>query len=475
MLEGKASSSSTKTKKGRHNLHHVWRIGKWKITLHNFDLIAYSGDTEDFSVFSNDPAFVELFLMFPNVNCILVPKKAAYTLKKYVPKKVLIKIHPNPKVAVEKCLLILSNLASTYYTDDKWKSLNSEILHEQTKERSNTYIYKTIIEVLCAGTKNGPFLEVDHSYQEGVGSKKYKIGDVYLKAGLTDYILTDRNIIQTRNKLYFEQLVKAMTNQIASNLIKLYPRLEMPTAEQLLEIGKRLVKEGRLSKKGKKLTMRNKHQNQYWKDHGSRSYIEDNIQLYQFLTHRGFMIPIEGGDKSGGRIVDSFVLMPSWIREQITVDGHNLIEADYVALHPNIAMAIYGGKSSYLNHQKVADALGLDTVDVKIDHLSFFNSKIGQMKQSPLYDYYKVHEPEMLVNLEKDKRKNGYKVTSRKLFKAEVEIMTEVVRKLNSKGIYVLYIYDALMCTEKDYQDVCKVMNEVSLSYGVKTEVKDIL
>jgi hypothetical protein len=40
-------------------------------------------------------------------------------------------IDSDVNIAVEKCLVFLANLASTYFTDDKWKSLTSTILHNK--------------------------------------------------------------------------------------------------------------------------------------------------------------------------------------------------------------------------------------------------------------------------------------------------------------------------------------------------------
>ena len=47
---------------------------------------------------------------------------------------------------------------------------------------------------------------------------------------------------------------------------------------------------------------------------------------------------------------------------------------------------------------------------------------------------------------EKYKSIYGHKATSRTLFKLEVKIMTEVIVLLNQEGIYVGYVYDALLC-----------------------------
>ena len=92
------------------------------------DYIAYTGDTGDLDVLLNDYKLLESAMRFPNVNSILIPKKAQYNLREYVSKPLLRTIDPNVDIAVEKCLVFLSNLASTYYTDSKWKTLNAVIL-----------------------------------------------------------------------------------------------------------------------------------------------------------------------------------------------------------------------------------------------------------------------------------------------------------------------------------------------------------
>jgi hypothetical protein len=295
---------------------------------------------------------------------------------------------------------------------------------------------------------------------------------MYLKAGLEEYIIKDSTIVLNQNRLFYEQLNEAMEHPICSNLIKMYPKIELPTPEELLAIGKRLVKEGHRTKKGKILTVRNKHPYDYWKDVTNRSFVEDNIKLFEFLTNRGFMIPGVGDEKSGGRVVDSFTLMPAWIREQITVDGVKLAECDYTALHPNIAIKLYDGTQTYLTHQNVAERTGIDIKSIKIEHLSFFNKQWLAMLKSPLFAFYSNQEPDMLSRIYNDKKEHGYKVTSAKMFSVEVAIMTDVIKHLSTIGINVLYVYDALLCEEKDKAIVVETMNRIILEHGVYTCVK---
>jgi hypothetical protein len=436
------------------------------------DYLSLTGDTEDIQILYNDHNLAELALQFPNVNSLLIPKKSEYNLRKYAPKGMLRAIDSDVNVAVEKCLVFLSNLSSTYYTDDKWKSLNTKILHPQLKSADNTYIYTRVIDVLLLGTSKGAFIEVNNSYQKNGYSKKYRLTDTYLKAGLVEYTIKDEAIVLNQNKLFYEQLNEAMEHPICSNLVKMYPKIELPTSKELLVIGKRLAKDGHRTKKGKILTMRNNHKNEYWKDSDNRSFVEDNIKLFEFLTSRGFMIPSVGDKKSGGRVVDSFTLMPAWIREQITVNGIKLTECDYTALHPNIAIKLYNGSQRYLTHQNVAERTGIDVKDIKTEHLSFFNKHWQGMLKSPLYAFYSQHEHDMLSRIYNDKKKHGYKVTSAKMFSVEVAIMTDVIKFLNSIGINVLYVYDALLCEAKDKAIVVETMNRIILEHGVCTCVK---
>lgn len=436
------------------------------------DYLSLTGDTEDIQILQNDNNLAELALQFPNVNSLLIPKKSEYNLRKYVPKAMLKAIDSDVNVAIEKCLVFLSNLCSTYYTDDKWKSLKADILHQQTKSKDNTYIYTRIIDVLKHGTSKGAFIEVNDSYLEREYCKKYRLTDIYLKAGLVEYIIKDSGIVLNQNRLFYEQLNEAMVHPICSNLIKMYPKIELPSSKELLVIGKRLAKNGHRTKKDKILTVRNNHSNDYWKDSDNRSFVEDNIKLFEFLTCRGFMIPSVGDDKSGGRVVDSFTLMPAWIREQITVNGIKLTECDYIALHPNIAVKIYKGKLTYLTHQSIAERTGFDVKSIKIEHLSFFNKQWLSMLKSSLFAFYSKHEPDMLSRIYNDKKEHGYKVTSAKMFSVEVAIMTDVIKHLSTIGINVLYVYDALLCEEKDKAFVIETMNRIIIEHGVYTCVK---
>ena len=321
---------------------------------------------------------------------------------------------------------------------------------------------------------SGRILECDYEAVKGEKSYYYRYGSAYINKGFVDYQLKT----STAKSLYdkeIERAYKAMLDDpICKNLFSFYKRISLPSKDEIIQEAKRLVKNRHITKKGKKLKFRGKHTKKDYKNPENIAFVEDGIEIFKYLTGNGLKIPKVGNDKSGGRVVDSLNLMPSWIRSLIKIDGAALVECDYTCLHPNIAISIYGGKTSFITHQQVADTTKLDLKSVKLEHLSFFNKEVWQMKNSPLYGYYMNSEAEMITKIinEKYNSPNQYKTTSKNMFSKEVEIIKDVVIQLNQLGINVGYIYDALICHPLDASVVKKVMDLTAVKHGVKTTAK---
>lgn len=420
---------------------------------------------------------------FINKDLIKIPNKIERDLQRLTPPELLKAIHQNKQVAIEMCLIFTTQLTSTYFeikdgsNPEGWKSLHAAYLRELMS--INPMAYKNVIKALCHPLGNGPILECDEVYIIGQKNHYYRFGKRYVAKGIKSHIIKTKEAKKVLNKHYFRTLTNSIQNPICQNLISAYADLTLPTIAEIEMEAKRLIAQGFRNKKGKKLRFKNKRPISYYKDVGGTSFVEDSIEIFEYLTDNGLMIPVQGGPNSGGRVVDSFTLMPSWIRNLVRYKGERLIECDYSCLHPNIAVSLYGGNQHYLTHNELALELDIDISDVKVEHLSFFNKQIWQMKESPLFEFYQKREPLMLDAIIKEKQFNQipksdgkHKITSRRLFEAEVRIMTEVIRELNSKRIHVLYVYDALLSHPKDANVVTDTMNRIALKNGVKTRAK---
>jgi hypothetical protein len=442
-------------------------------------------DTEEIDVQISTIYHDTLPLFFKHDYLLKIPRVERF-IRRNIPKQILLSIHSDYNTAVELCLLYVSQMTSTYFdvksdsTSHGWKFLKAEYLQQLVG--GDAKMYKRIREALeYKHPIQGQLLECDHKHIAGFKSFGHRIQRQVLLKGVVAYKLKSDYV---RKQWYHNQLLsyaRAERNPIARNLILMYPYVELPTLVEVKKEAKRLVKAGYVTKKGKLLTFLNKHPKTYFKNHEQRSFVEDAIEIYTYLTQQsGFIIPNPSEESAGGRVYDSLNLMPTWIRNLVKYKGEPLVELDYTCLHPNIACSLYGGNSEYLKHIDLVEELGLSVDAVKKEHLSFFNKKVVQMKQSPLFEYYNNLEPCMMQNIIHDKiynteyihKSDKHKITSKRMFTMEVQIMTSVIEKLNHKGIHVAYVFDALYSHPNDVSVVIDTMNKTVLEYGVKTNVK---
>jgi len=402
--------------------------------------------------------------LFFKTNYITIPKG----LKRYLErnKKLLKPIDKYTNIAIEKCLLVASNLTNQEEPKE-WKRLCSEILQLQVKKGSdNTYLVKPVIDVLL----ESGYIEVK---KNNFGYDDFKEGEKCRDFRLTStdsayYELLTPEVINNRQQAILAHLRQIAENNIVCNLLKIYPKLSFPNTEILEIKAKKLVKQKYKNRKGQVLKFRNKHPDSYFTQIENIVFVEDHLVLYNRYVTKHLRLPSIGDDKSGGRVVDSFVLLPKWIREEILIDGERIVECDYQCLHPNIAFSIYGGDCKFLTHQKVADYLGLDVKEVKRGHLKFFNQRPKSMVKNPVFKYYEDNHEGLLLKFAEEKLKNdNHKITSKKLFAKEVELMSRVIERLNSINIYGIYVYDALYVKESDSALVKDVMNEVAVELGI--------
>jgi hypothetical protein len=216
----------------------------------------------------NTAEFYDTFAhYFSNIDTIFIPKKAKRHIERNVPKFLLRKIDENTDIAVELCLIILSNLSWTIFSDEKWKNLSSTIMDEQTRKgKDNTRIYTSCLDVLkySTNTTQGVIQVKTNSsggetYQQGVACKSYRLTNTFIEAGLTQYVIKDKELLKTREKFYRNLLIKVKDNIIVNNLFNLYPRIKLPNHEGMNAESKKLINSDYVTKKGNKLVFLNKH------------------------------------------------------------------------------------------------------------------------------------------------------------------------------------------------------------------------
>lgn len=418
-------------------------------------------------------------MLFNDLRIIVIPKNVEKLLRMKRLEKEFLKIHKDKDLAIEYCLVFLSNFTNIHFdynNQEKWVPLSSKALLEQIP--GSEARYKRVIELLSSSIFSScPIIEINlnkrgtPSYEVGVQSIQYRISSQFSNVGCINYTIKSEVLIMQRLKQQYCKMRAALVNPIAINLLNVYPKITLPTDEEILLEAKRLVKEGYLNNKGKKLTILNGRKKCDLKDFDNRVSYDDILKSYKNLTDNGLSVPSISGERAGGRVYDSFNMMPSFIRNLIKIDNEKVVNVDLKCLHPNLSVKLYNGNSKYLTHQLIADELKFNIRDVKVEHLSFFNKHPKQMKQSKLFEYYEKHEPQMLNNLIEDKNKYGYKITSQRMFKLEVEIMTECIKRLNENEIYPLYIFDALLINYSNQNTVEFIMNEVIKEMGINTLV----
>lgn len=417
----------------------------------------------------------DLPLFFNQGEFIRIPKSVEATLKR-IPKELTKAINPKRNIAIEMCLLFLSKLSlALYYEDEKdsWVFWGARYMRSLFNDDPQTY--KNILAVLIYNGTSGSIIEIEEGDNIGIKAHKYRYTKEFRSRKMERIRLKTDYVKGLSKKLVLELYRKAKKDIIGNNQIQVYSSIALPTIKSAFEQAKSLIAVGEnFTKKGKKLVFLNKHARSYYKNPNNLSFIEEHIELFEYLTSDGLLVPSISRRKAGGRVFDSLNRMPRWIRDLVTIDGEPTDECDFSCFHPNLAIKLYGGKQKYLTHKKLADATGLDEAVVKVQHLSFFNKTYGEMKQSPIYPYYREYEPAMLNNIirEKLKSKREHKITSERLFTAEVEIMKKVISLLNKENIYTIYVFDALFCKKQHTYRVKEVMNQVAHEFGVFTTAK---
>jgi hypothetical protein len=405
---------------------------------------------------------------------ILVPK-VIKVLERKSNSRILKEIDEDIESAKELCLLFLSQLVNYYYTQEEeerfnFKNLKVDYLRNLFSQKNN--LYKIIIDQLILLD----LIETDSVYKVSLKSYGYRINPQILKKGLNVYELKTKKAVK-----YFKKKQGNIidNNLIINNLLNFYKDLTFPSREEVLAKGIEMAK-NKVIIKNKLVTYLNHHKKSYYSKPKNRIFIEDSIFKYECLILKleGLKLPTIGPENAGNRVYDTLNLLPTWIRRMVKYKGEFLKELDYKCLHPNIVVSIYGGKEQFITHDSVARKSGIPKNEVKKEHLSLFNMSTDKIKYNKLYNYYMSNASEMMFNLISDKinntefqAKDRHKITSKIMFRKEVEIIKDVISQLNTQNIYVMYVFDALWVHPNHEEKVKEIMNSVVLKHGVMTSV----
>ena len=400
----------------------------------------------------------------PKNSLRLVNRLPAITLKK---------INKNTVIAKERIFIFLNEFHHGHLlhqaNDLKFEAIDihSKILIRIFGSRK----YKIALEILY---DNNILVRPESvSYKVGVFSNSYLLANSMIEKPFIKYLLTSETLRKSEVNLSRAQRRIIMKNPIARSYVLASFNTILPTEDELLAYAASKISQG-YANKGKLLSWekdRRKNEIKVEKmieqgvpkeDLPRFTYVEDGIRRFKSLTEDKFMLPKIGGLKSGGRVTTSFTLMPKWIRTTLRLKNSKIVGVDYSALHPNIASALWG-TGEVVTHQEVADYLGIPVLDAKIEHLKFFNTTVVGMEKMTVHKYYEDKQPQLLINVKATKEET-YKRTSSIMFKAEVELMTAVILKLEDLGLSdsIIYVYDEIMTTLENAKKVQKVMMEVA-------------
>lgn len=412
---------------------------------------------------------------------------------------------------IDMIMLFLSLLVNYYDTDnDKpaYKYLNANWMNTEIFGKH----YTSIIRLLMSEdlSKHGAVVTCDGKWRKGRGKKKanaknlgYALTEHFGGYKYRKYTLCTEKYQRIHRTMQCESLQKGMEHVIASNLIDMYcsGRVALPDVETIHNEAVRLHKtfnkttgEKYRGKYCVYLEISNRSRSYYSTD--EYRILDDNIDLFNLLTEQGtkYLIPIIGKSHCP-RVYDSVSMMPAWIRKLIMIDGKLCKSSDYSAVHIHIAMKHYNTNGEYDKikdgedlHQLIADIAGLGREDAKKLDLTTLNTYLDAMTveikshwseerkqrqenmRAVITAYMELFEHSFLglIDDKEELRNNSY--TSQVMFKGEVELMTKVIQILNNDyDCSVLYVYDALVCSEDDYELVVSVMNEVAKESGLKT------
>lgn len=401
----------------------------------------------------------------------------------------------------DKVLQMVSIISNNYYKDgDKIQDYKN--IYSSTFKTISRDHYSKLLKSLMNGTKKfGSIIECDNSYCNDINekykkAKGYKLSDKYRvrKTKLINYHEPKTINSQLDVKGSLEAI---RTNFICRSLIETYPRVKLPTPKEVeqraLELNsveynktykKVLVFEKDYCKHNNiKLSKFQKHT----KDKNISSLNRD-VNWYKSQYLKGFTVPKIS--KNGYyRVSDLITRLPKWIRHMLEIDGEELVELDFTALHPNLFKKLCYKHmdedefllfESFLDgdiYENIASTLDCERDEIKKSFLKYLNIKEYAMKYNKVDVFVKEYLPTMFKIISSMKTATQFDTDeSHKgvcwfLMRNEVKLLEICMKKLHQVEIPCLQVYDAVLIPKSKTDEAFEIMNNTCSELGLNTRV----
>ena len=316
------------------------------------------------------------------------------------------------------------------------------------------------------------------AFEGGYISKAPRAFDlnVQFNRRLVEYRFKSQKLIDALKAKRIEAIKRNFENPIYLKLINEIPsRYEFPSIESVEALSEQMVASGATNNEGKLYVL--DYQESDFKTVKKRiktkkaSYtmsvrvkvnqnvvsIQEGIAIYKRFLNEGLYFKDTGKHT---RYYTSLSLMPSWIRKLIKIDGQEIIENDFSALHNRLVNSYCGSICPELtgdSHTKLMNALGLQSrQEAKMIGLSYWNSRImfGKTVASKanaeafgkMDEFLQTKYPKIWYALY-DIKSQSHTDMSKLLMRMERELMENVINEFVGDAPYI-YTYDCIYCTK---------------------------
>ena len=193
---------------------------------------------------------------------------------------------------------------------------------------------------------------------------------------------------------------------------------------------------------------------------------------------------IKGYHVLGNRFWTPYANLCKTLRDMIIwKDGSRMFQFDIKCCHPNIAIYLFSSNihpdhsESGINHQVIANYLGVDVNTFKETVLQYFNIENVIMKGMPIERFFNYYYPDVSKGIRAERDQFNYndkdhrkQVMYMMMCEVETFLMNEVARYLNQRGIPHGNLFDCVCCKEQDLPIVEKAIeyakSALSKKYG---------